>query len=198
MGLSFGTSGIRGLVTEFTDREAYLLTTAFIQHTEVVEPAQAVAVGLDLRDSSPQILIAVQKALEDQNKIILSCGFIPTPALAYFAAEKCAMAIMITGSHIPADRNGIKFYLKSGETLKPDDEKIFQNYQNLQVINYKSELFDAMGNFREPTAPTVLNSIEEANQTFKDRYLEFLPAAPIKGAKVVFYEHSSCARRLFR
>ncbi len=33
-------------------------------------------------------------------------------------------AIMITGSHIPEDRNGLKFYLPSGEISKADEAGI--------------------------------------------------------------------------
>ena len=34
---------------------------------------------------------------------------------------KNAAAVMVTGSHIPADRNGLKFYLPGGEIAKTAD-----------------------------------------------------------------------------
>lgn len=49
-------------------------------------------------------------------------GAVPTPVLAL--AARNAAAIMITGSHIPADRNGLKFYTRSGEITKADEAKI--------------------------------------------------------------------------
>ena len=77
-----------------------------------------VLVGQDLRPSSPM--------LADQiNRIARLCGFrptdigpVPTPALAYAAGRAGACAIMVTGSHIPADRNGLKFYDFEGEISK--------------------------------------------------------------------------------
>ena len=54
----------------------------------------------------------------------IDCGTIPTPALAYHAMAAGCAAIMITGSHIPSDRNGLKFYLPSGEISKADEAGI--------------------------------------------------------------------------
>ncbi|WP_413578509.1 phosphomannomutase [Bdellovibrio sp. HCB290] len=194
MGLKFGTSGVRGLVTEFTDREAYLLTTAFLQHANVVTPASKVSVGMDLRESSPKILNAIEKALADHQKDILNCGVLPTPALAYYSAENKSLAIMVTGSHIPADRNGIKFYLATGETLKNDDEQIFANYQKLQAEGFAKDLFDAEGSFLRKSAVDKKEAAGEARDLFIDRYVKALANHSLKGMKVVFYEHSSAAR----
>ncbi|UYL08283.1 hypothetical protein B9G69_014660 [Bdellovibrio sp. SKB1291214] len=197
MALKFGTSGVRGLVTEFTDREAYLLTVAFLQHADVVSPSKTVALGMDLRESSPKILNAVQRALTDNGKTVQYCGVLPTPALAYFSAEKSSMAVMITGSHIPADRNGIKFYLTSGETLKHDDEKIFANYERLQKENFKKELFGNKGEFLQDTATSKVDCTEEATFMFTKRYVDTFADISFQGVKVIFYEHSSAARKLF-
>lgn len=196
MALKFGTSGVRGLVTEFTDREAYLLTVAFLQHADVVSPSKTVALGMDLRESSPKILNAVQRALTENGKTVQYCGVLPTPALAYFSAEKGSMAVMITGSHIPADRNGIKFYLTSGETLKHDDEKIFANYERLQKENFKKELFGSNGEFVNNKTTSKIDCTEEAGVMFTKRYVDTFSDVSFSGMKVIFYEHSSAARKL--
>ncbi|WP_413587459.1 phosphomannomutase [Bdellovibrio sp. HCB274] len=194
MGLKFGTSGVRGLVTEFTDREAYLLATAFLQHADVVTPASRVSVGMDLRESSPKILNAIEKALADHQKDIHNCGVLPTPALAYYSAENKSLAIMVTGSHIPADRNGIKFYLATGETLKSDDEKIFANYQKLQNESFAKELFDDEGSFVRKSAVDKKDAAKEARELFIKRYVTTLADNHLNGLKIIFYEHSSAAR----
>jgi phosphomannomutase len=197
MALKFGTSGVRGLVTEFTDREAYLLTVAFLQHADIVSPAKTVALGMDLRASSPKILNAVERTLTENGKTVQYCGVLPTPALAFFAAEKSSMAVMITGSHIPADRNGIKFYLTSGETLKHDDEKIFANYEKLQKADFKKELFDNKGEFLQTQEVHKTDCTEEASVMFTKRYVDTFSDVSFRGMKVIFYEHSSAARKLF-
>ena len=52
-------------------------------------------------------------------------GMVPTPVL-YFATHHlgAASGVMVTGSHIPADRNGLKFYLPGGEIAKSDEAAI--------------------------------------------------------------------------
>jgi phosphomannomutase len=49
---------------------------------------------------------------------------LPTPALALAAMTESASAIMVTGSHIPDDRNGLKFYTLAGEITKADEAGI--------------------------------------------------------------------------
>ena len=55
---------------------------------------------------------------------VVDCGEVPTPALALEAQACGAGALMVTGSHIPADRNGLKFYTRTGEITKPDEVAI--------------------------------------------------------------------------
>ena len=52
----------------------------------------------------------------------VGCGVVPTPALALEAARRGAAAVMVTGSHIPFDRNGLKFYRPGGEEIGKGDE----------------------------------------------------------------------------
>ncbi len=196
MALKFGTSGVRGLVTEFTDKEAYLLTEAFLQHANVVTPSQSVSVGMDLRESSPQILKAVEKAIADNHKQIKYCGVLPTPALAFFASENNSLAIMITGSHIPADRNGIKFYLTTGETLKKDDEQIYFIYENLKKQEFKNHLFNSDGSFAQKSNVVTENASDTAKSLFVQRYVKALADVSLAGTKVILYEHSSAAREI--
>lgn len=61
-------------------------------------------------------------AAEDCGVEAVDCGLLPTPALALAAAGEAA--VMVTGSHIPADRNGLKFYLPAGEISKAEEVAI--------------------------------------------------------------------------
>lgn len=196
MGLKFGTSGIRGLVTDLTNKEVYLLVWSFLKYSCAQSSRTPIATGADLRESSPQILEAVHRAITDFGCRINSCGDLPTPALAYYAQKNSLASIMVTGSHIPADRNGIKFYLKSGETLKQDDEQIFEIYKNLRNDKFADELFNSDGIFKENVDIEVQDSSDQAHSLFLTRYSEFFPNFPLKGLKVVIYQHSSVARDL--
>jgi len=95
---------------------------------------------------------------------------------------------MVTGSHIPDDRNGIKFNRPAGEILKQDEAGIRE--QEL----FLPDLFDASGALRTPVdPPPVESSIRSA---YVARYLGFFPHGCFARLRVGVYEHSSVARDL--
>ncbi len=198
MSLKFGTSGVRALVSDLTDRNVYVMTTAFLKYAISNDPDfKNVYTGMDLRESSPKLLSVVHAAIIDAGKSVFFCGAVPTPCLANFSSLHGSPSIMLTGSHIPADRNGIKFYLTSGETLKEDDSKILEIFNQLLATNYSGEKFDDKGCFRIQPKFQIENSEMACSQSFENRYLNFFSADSLKGQKVVFYEHSSVARSTF-
>ena len=81
-------------------------------------------VGYDLRLSSPQMAAACMSAAQEIGMTVENCGPLPHPALALRALTLKVPAIMVTGSHIPADRNGLKFYRPDGEIDKADEAGI--------------------------------------------------------------------------
>lgn len=117
----FGTSGLRGLVSELTAPLIDDYVAAFIAACDM---GTGVYVGHDLRQSSPDIAAAIIRAARARAMQTYDCGAVPTPALALAATAAGAAAIMVTGSHIPADRNGLKFYTPAGEITKADEAAI--------------------------------------------------------------------------
>jgi phosphomannomutase len=76
MAPSFGTSGLRGLVTELTPE----LVTAYVQAFLSVCPhGGALYVGRDLRPSSPDIANQVIAAARAVGIRAVDCGAVPTP-----------------------------------------------------------------------------------------------------------------------
>lgn len=73
---------------------------------------QVLIVGCDGRISSPRIKSALVRALLESGRDVVDIGLVPTPLL-YFATRhlKYRSGIMITGSHNPADYNGLKIVL---------------------------------------------------------------------------------------
>jgi phosphomannomutase len=106
--VKFGTSGLRGLVSDMPDSVCEAHVRAFLAHLRGVGalPRQ-VLVGRDLRPSSPRIAAACRRAIRAEGIAAIACGVVPTPALALEAARRGAAAVMVTGSHIPFDRNGL-------------------------------------------------------------------------------------------
>ncbi len=179
-GVVFGTSGARGLVEQMTPEVCIGYTAAFLNLFGSV-PDQQVVVGIDLRPSSPEIARACIFAIESAGLVAEFCGVVPTPALALHAMQKRIPAIMVTGSHIPFDRNGIKFYRPEGEITKADEAAIM----GAEVI------------LPEPLALPDLPAVDEgAQQRYMERYLQFFPVDMLAGLRVGFYQHSSVARDL--
>lgn len=180
--IRFGTSGARGLVTDMTDDVCFAYTLAFLQ--SIAPPSNSrVALGMDLRPSSPDIAGVCAAAIRYAGFEVDFCGILPTPALAYYAQEQNIPAVMITGSHIPFDRNGIKFYRSNGEITKQDEVDITQTHAMLP---------DMIG---DVSLPEINQS---AYQRYVDRYVQFFPQQPLAGLRLGFYEHSSAARELLR
>lgn len=121
MAPKFGTSGLRGLVTELTPGLVAEYIRTFIAACPM---GSGLWVGHDLRPSSPGLAALVLEAARGMGLCTVDCGATPTPALALAAMREGAAAVMVTGSHIPADRNGLKFYTPQGEISKVDEEAI--------------------------------------------------------------------------
>jgi phosphomannomutase len=180
-GVRFGTSGARGLVADMSAEVCYAYTAAFLQ--VIAAPAGSrIALGIDLRPSSPDIARACIAAIRQAGLETDFCGVLPTPALAFYAQENGIAAIMVTGSHIPFDRNGIKFYRASGEITKADEVGISAASVTLPAVIQLDSL-------------PVEN--QQARQLYQNRYLEFFPRNVLAGMRLGFYEHSSVARDMF-
>ncbi|MEL0584264.1 MAG: phosphomannomutase [Candidatus Thiodiazotropha sp. (ex. Lucinoma kazani)] len=189
-GVKFGTSGARGLVNAMTDRICYAYTVAFLEylHQEnLITKGGQVAFAGDLRPSTPGIMAAVYRAISDCGFNPINTGFIPSPALALFGIQHDIPSIMVTGSHIPDDRNGIKFNRPDGEILKQDELGIRQ-----QQVFLPEQLFDVNGAFNEPPALPAVDS--SAHNAYVRRYIDFIGVDALKGLRVGLYEHSGVAR----
>ena len=200
-GVAFGTSGARGLVSNMTDRVCYAYTAAFIQHLESAmkvsesgftnpdsDTFNTIAIAGDLRDSTPRIMNAVAAAIIDKGYQPVNCGNIPSPAIACHGLQQKIPTIMVTGSHIPDDRNGIKFNTASGEILKRDEENIRR-----QTVDIPPDLFSADGSFTE-TANYLPETNPETGWNYQQRYLDFFPANCLTDMDIGLYEHSGVAR----
>ncbi len=185
--MKFGTSGLRGLVTDLQGPATALYVTAFARHllsAGLVKPGDPIFVGGDFRPSTPEIAESCMTALQHAGLQPVDCGAIPTPALAYYAMSKQSACLMVTGSHIPADRNGIKFYRPDGEIDKSDEAAITQIAARID-----GEIAD------RPVAPSP-GQAHEALQLFLRRNAAILPERALSGLKVGVYQHSTVARDL--
>jgi phosphomannomutase len=102
----FGAYDVRGIYPETLDEDtAYRIGRAFVQYLGV----QAVAVGRDMRVSSPALAGAVIRGITDQGADAIDLGMTTTDEL-YFAVGKFGYpaGAMVTASHNPKQYNGLK------------------------------------------------------------------------------------------
>lgn len=183
--MKFGTSGLRGLVVDLQGHVSALYATAFARYLldkGFAKPGDPVLVGGDYRPSSPDIAATCMGALHRAGLTPIDCGALPTPALALYAMGQGSACLMITGSHIPADRNGIKFYRPDGEIDKADEQAISALARDLdrQIIDLT------------PGSGEAANL--DAMQLYAGRNRTILPPNALAGLKIGVYQHSTVAR----
>jgi phosphomannomutase len=178
--IAFGTSGARGLVTDFTDPVCAAFAQSFVSVMQQSFSFKRIAIGIDNRPSSPQMAAACAGVLQAMGYAVDYYGVLPTPALAYQAMQDAIPAIMVTGSHIPFDRNGLKFYRPDGEISKQDEQAIL--IVSAELLSFTSAL-------PQPSSVAADNYIK--------RYLDIFPAQMLDGKHIGIYEHSSAGRDLY-
>lgn len=186
--MKFGTSGLRGLSSDLKGAASMKYAAAFgryLLESGKARPGAEILLGRDFRDSSPEISGNCAAALSRHGFDVIDCGTVSTPALALYGLEKGAAALMVTGSHIPADRNGIKFYRPDGEIDKQDEE----------AISSLASAIDEVGRDEGNTIATIDRS-EECAALFMERNRSLLPDQALVGLKVGVYQHSTVARDL--
>src|SRR5215475_1884384 len=115
---SFKAYDVRGRIPdEINESLAYDIGRAY---SAFVQPRR-VAVGYDIRLSSPQLATALKRGLMDSGCDVLDIGLWGTEG-SYFAtfAEKLDGGIMVTASHNPPDYNGMKFVREGARPMSAD------------------------------------------------------------------------------
>ena len=178
--VQFGTSGARGLVTHFSEQVCAAFSQSFLRVLLQQKPVTELALAIDNRPSSVDIARACAGAAKAMGVKVHYYGVLPTPALAYFAMQHNMPAIMVTGSHIPFDRNGRKFYRPEGEITKQDE---------LAILHCEVDLIQST-----PFLPEADNA---AANLYVRRYIDFYPNQLLYGKHIGIYQHSSSGRDLY-
>lgn len=127
-------SDIRGVALEGVEGEEVNLTPqvaaylargfyAWLNQRVEGEGSLTVAVGRDPRLSGQQIAVALVGELTNLGAEVLDCGLATTPAMfmsCVFDEMAADGAIMVTASHLPWNRNGLKFFTKKGGVESED------------------------------------------------------------------------------
>ena len=214
--LQFGTSGRRGLLTHLSQLEIYLNALAELEYLQSlpreeggIARGEAFFYACDLRPSSTrfvegsprrgELAQAIVAALRAAGMIPVNLGFLPTPALTCHALAQGKGSIMVTGSHIPFDRNGYKTNTARGELLKqheaPINERVREKREQLYGQAFADSPFDEQGLFKIGSQPLPPPG-EAAAQAYLHRYVDFFGTDCLAGTRLLVYQHSAVGRDL--
>jgi phosphomannomutase len=116
----FKAYDIRGIYPgDLNEDLAYRIGQAYVK---IIQPKGKVAVGMDVRLSSPQLKEALIQGLTDAGIDVLDVGMVSTEMI-YFAVGyyKTAGGIQVTASHNPAEYNGFKMVRENVIPISSDN-----------------------------------------------------------------------------
>jgi phosphomannomutase len=214
--LGFGTSGRRGRVVDLTQLEVYLNALAELEYLQSlslteggIQKGDPFYFACDLRPSSSEfvsqeqgrgeIAQAIVTAITDAGMKAVNLGRIPTPALASYALTRSKGSIMVTGSHIPFDRNGYKTNSSRGELLKeqeaPINEQVRLVRKKLYEQPWDQSRFDQRGMLKSGHQD-LPEEHGEARAAYIERFTRFFAGSSLKGRRILVYQHSAVGRDL--
>jgi phosphomannomutase/phosphoglucomutase len=132
----FKAYDIRGIVeTELTPEIVKLIGRA-VGSESIEKGERGVVVGRDGRLTGPELSEALISGLIESGCHVVNIGMVPSPVVYFATHTKAASSgVMITGSHNPAEYNGLKIMI-AGETLTA--EKIQSLYTRILENDFKT------------------------------------------------------------
>ncbi len=100
-----------------------------------------ISIGRDSRLTGPELLKAVAEGIARTGASVLDFGMCTTPAMYMsIITPPCEPdgAIMVTASHLPPERNGLKFFLEDGGLEEKDVVTLLQQASAVKPEEYKS------------------------------------------------------------
>ncbi|MEN8227382.1 MAG: phosphomannomutase/phosphoglucomutase [Bacteroidota bacterium] len=175
--------GIPGEDVNLTTEVAYILGKSFVTWLEKRGgELQKVAVGSDSRITGPALKTAFIKGVTESGYEVLDCGLASTPAMFMTTIDPdlgVEGGVMLTASHLPFNRNGMKFFTGKGGFDK-------NNISDLLQIASKGEFTAAKGtgevrevDFISDYAAYLVNNIRKGVND-PDRY-----DTPLEGMKII-------------
>ncbi|MDD7725443.1 MAG: phosphomannomutase/phosphoglucomutase [Bacteroidales bacterium] len=183
------TDGIIGEnVTLTADKVAKIgvgfVTWLFDSFTPTQEkPRPRIAIGMDARLTGPAFAEALQKCISEAGADALSCGLATTPAMRFCTLHSeldIDGAIMLTGSHLAFNQNGMKFFANGSELDKEQLSQILEiassDKKNPPVPHGEVHIFNLLSFYSNTLREKIRNDLSDIADD---------PAKPLIGLKIV-------------
>lgn len=122
--LKFGTDGVRGVANLDLTPE---LVLALGRAAARVLPSWQFVVGRDTRRSGPLLEAALVAGLAAEGADVTCLGVVPTPAVAWVAAQDGVAGAVVSASHNPFEDNGVKVFGPGGRKLSDEVEAALED-----------------------------------------------------------------------
>ena len=153
-------TGVEGELPNLTYDEAKDIARGFMiwlcEKLDKTPSELKIAIGRDPRISGKNLLDGLMNAFGPYNVHGLNCGLASTPAMfmsTIFPQFECDGSIMITASHLPFNRNGLKFFSKEGGLESKEIKIILNNFISLSNIDFKNSPINS-------TNPYLISKLE--------------------------------------
>ena len=164
--------GVEGEEVNLTPEAVNRIASGFVKFLseKLNQPAQnlKIAIGHDSRISAPQLLKSACESLTASGVEVLNCGLASTPAMfmsIVFDEIKADGSIMLTASHLPFNRNGLKFFTRDGGLEKSDITIVLKNAIDSEVVKGdidSAKKFDLISIYAEHLKNVILKNLNLA------------------------------------
>ncbi|MCD6582316.1 MAG: hypothetical protein J7K90_10980 [Desulfuromusa sp.] len=137
-----------------------------------------ISVGHDSRISADRIKTAIFQGLIISRATGFDCGLASTPAMfmsTVFENHRYDGAMMLTASHLPFNRNGIKFFLRNGGLEKQDITEILTLAAEIGEVTEKPDIVAPAINLMDDYAAHLITIIRKMTGSI----------TPLSGLKIV-------------
>lgn len=144
--------GVAGEHVNLTQNEALYIGYSFckwIQKNNQELSSLRIAVGTDSRNSAESLKLGVLRGIELAGGKGIDCGLATTPSLfmsTQFEEISAVGAVMITASHLPFNRNGLKFFTAEGGLDKKDIRVLLEESAKSEAdspLSFEMPLYDS-------------------------------------------------------
>lgn len=142
--------GIKGENINLTEEMVQNISSAFVDfladRNGVTNKPLRIGVGNDSRLSAKELKTGAVNGIIRRGGRAYDCGLAPTPSMfmsTILEGFEYDGAVMITASHLPSNRNGLKFFTKEGGLESRDIRRILEMAAVISRMGYEKEFCKA-------------------------------------------------------